>query len=54
MVGGDTGEGGEHPVKYSRCFAFSDRLTGGESCVFAMLGMCGRRTDCVFGFVSSF
>ena len=26
----------------------------GESCVFAMLGMCGRRTDCVFGFVSSF
>ena len=26
----------------------------GESCVFAMLGMCGGRTGCVFGFVSSF
>ena len=29
MVGGDIGEGGKHPGKYSRCFAFSDRLTGG-------------------------
>ena len=29
-VGGDTGEGGKHPGKYSRCFAFSDRWTGGE------------------------
>ena len=26
----------------------------GESCVFAMLGMRGRRTGCVSGFVSSF
>ena len=26
----------------------------GESCVFAMLGMRGRRTDCVSGFVSLF
>ena len=26
----------------------------GKSCVFAMLGMCGGRTGCVFGFVSSF
>ena len=26
----------------------------GESCVFAMLGMCGGRTGCVSGFVSSF
>ena len=26
---GGTGEGGEHPGKYSRCFAFSDRRTGG-------------------------
>ena len=26
----------------------------GESCVFAMLGMCGERTGCVTGFVSSF
>ena len=25
----------------------------GESCVFAMLGMCGRRTDYVSGFVTS-
>ena len=25
----DTGEGGEHPGKFSRCFAFSDRRTGG-------------------------
>jgi len=25
-----------------------------ESCVFAMLGMCGGRTGCVSGFVSSF
>ena len=27
---GDTGEGGKHPGKYSRCFAFSDRGTGRE------------------------
>ena len=26
----------------------------GESCVFAMLGMRGGRTGCVFEFVSSF
>ena len=26
----------------------------GESCVFAMLGMCGGRTGCVSGFISSF
>ena len=26
----------------------------GESCEFAMLGMCGGRTGCVSGFVSSF
>ena len=26
---GGTGEGGEHPGKYSRRFAFSDRQTGG-------------------------
>ena len=26
----------------------------GESCVFAMLGMCGGQTGCVSGFVSSF
>ena len=26
----------------------------GESCVFAMLGMRGKRTGFVFGFVSSF
>ena len=26
----------------------------GESCMFAMLGMCGGRTGYVFGFVSSF
>ena len=26
---GDTGEGGKHPGKYSWCFAFSDRWTGG-------------------------
>ena len=26
----------------------------GESCVFAMLGMCGGRTGCVSGFLSSF
>ena len=26
----------------------------GKSCVFAMLGMCGGRTGCVPGFVSSF
>ena len=25
-----------------------------ESCVFAMLGMCGGRTGCIFGVVSSF
>ena len=26
----------------------------GETCGFAMLGMCGGRTSCVSGFVSSF
>ena len=26
----------------------------GESCVFAILGMCGGQTGCVSGFVSSF
>ena len=26
----------------------------GESCVFAMLGMCGGQTGCVSKFVSSF
>ena len=26
----------------------------GESCVFGILGMCGGRTGCAFGFVSSF
>ena len=26
----------------------------GESCVFDMLGVCGGRTGCVSGFVSSF
>ena len=26
---GDTDEGGEHPGKYPRCFAFSDKWTGG-------------------------
>ena len=26
----DTGEGGKHPGKYSRCLTFSDRRTGGE------------------------
>ena len=26
----------------------------GESCVFGMLGVCGERTGCVTGFVSSF
>ena len=26
----DTNEGGKHSGKYSRCFAFSDRWTGGE------------------------
>ena len=26
----------------------------GESCMFAMLGMCGGQTGCVFAFVSSF
>ena len=40
--------------RYSRCFAFSDRRTGGESCQFDRLGRCGGRTDCVSGFVSSF
>ena len=25
-----------------------------ESCVFAMLGMCGAQTGCVIGFVLSF
>ena len=25
-----------------------------ESCMFAILGMCGGLTGCVFGFVSSF
>ena len=28
-VVGDTGEGGKHPGKYSRCFAFSDKRTEG-------------------------
>ena len=26
----------------------------GESCVFAIEGMCGGRMDCVFGFFSKF
>ena len=34
------------------CFQ-TDELEG-ESCVLAMLGMCGGRTGCVSGFVSSF
>ena len=29
-VGGDTGEGGKQPGKYPRCFAFSDKGTGGR------------------------
>ena len=28
-VRGGTGEGGKHPGNYPRCFAFSDRQTGG-------------------------
>ena len=30
VVLGDTGEGGKHPGKYSRRFAFSDKRAGGE------------------------
>ena len=30
MVGGDTDEGGKHPGKCPRCFAFSGRGAGGE------------------------
>ena len=29
-VGGDTGEGGKQQGKYPRCFAFSDKGTGGR------------------------
>ena len=28
--------------------------TEGKSCMSAMLGACGGRTDCVFGFILSF
>ena len=33
---------------------FRTNESEGKSCVFAMLGMCGRRTESVFGLVSSF
>ena len=35
---GGTGEGGEHPGKYSRCFAFRIDGPEGESCEFDRLG----------------
>ena len=34
------------------CFRAEE--TEGESCEFDMLGVCGGRTSCVSGFVSSF
>ena len=53
IVGG-TGEGGEHLGSILDVSRFRTDGPEGESCVFAMLGMCGGRTGYVFGFVSSF
>ena len=51
---GGTGEGGEHPGSIPDVSRFRTDGPEGESCEFDRLGMCGGRTDCVSGFVSSF
>ena len=46
---------GETSGKVSPVFrVFEQMKRRGESCVFAMLGMCGGQTGCVSKFVSSF
>ena len=51
---GGTGEGGEHPGGIPDVSRFRTDGPEGESCGFDMLGVCGGRTGCVSGFVSSF
>ena len=54
-VVGDTGEGGGNPresIPGVSCFRAEE--PEGESCGFDRLGVCGGRTDCIPGFVSSF
>ena len=53
-VVGDTGERGNIRESIPGVSRFRTDEPEGESCVFAMLGMCGGRTGCVSGFVSSF
>ena len=48
------GKGGNIRESIPGVSRFQTDVPEGESCVFAMLGMCGGRTDYVFGFVSSF
>ena len=53
-VGGDTGEGGNIREGIPGVSRFRTDEPEEESCVFAMLEICGERTGCVSGFVSSF
>ena len=53
-VVGVTGEGGSIRESILGVSRFRTDEPEGESCMFAMLGMCGGRTGCVSGFVSSF
>ena len=53
-VGGDTDEGGNIRESIPGVSHFRTDEPEGESCVFAMLGMCGERMGYVSGFVSSF
>ena len=47
-------KGGNIREKIPGVSCFRTEEPEGESCVFAMLGMCGGRTGCVSGNVSSF
>ena len=46
-VVGDTGEGGNIQKSIPGVLRFRTNEPEGESCMFAMLGMCGRRTGCI-------
>ena len=51
---GGTGEGGNIRESIPDVSRFRTNGPEGESCVFDMLEVCGGRTGCVSGFVSSF
>ena len=44
----DTGEGDNIRECFPEVCIFRTDETEGESCMFAMLGVCGGRTECVF------